>query len=114
VSVLLVALAVLGLGGGLAFGLRFRPALAQSLGQTGAVAGSALGLIAAVNTLYSGRTEVLTGSWPMPGGGLHLEIDALSAFFLLPVFGLSLLTGIYGRSYLKGREPGPQPEAGSI
>jgi len=106
VSLLLVAIALLGLGGGLASALRFRPAFAQSLGQTGAIGGSALGLAAAVNTLYSGRVDVLTASWPMPGGGLHLEIDALSAFFLLPVFGLSLLTGIYGRSYLQGRDTG--------
>ena len=42
----------------------------------------------------------------MPGGSIHLEIDALSAFFLLPVFGLSVVTGLYGRSYLAGREAG--------
>ena len=42
----------------------------------------------------------------MPGGGLHVEIDVLSAFFLLPVFGLSALTGLYGRSYLEDGEPG--------
>jgi hydrogenase-4 component B len=107
VTLLLVALALLGLGGGLAFCLRLRPALAQHLGQAGAVAGSAAGLISAIAALTNGETQVLTASWPMPGGGLHLEIDELSAFFLLPVFGLSLLTGIYGRSYLEGRDAGP-------
>ena len=106
-----MAIALLGLGGGLASTLRFRPAFAQSLGQIGAVGGSALGLAAAVDTLFSGRTESLAASWPMPGGGLHFEIDALSAFFLLPVFGLSLLTGIYGRSYLQGRDSGPAAES---
>ena len=106
-TLFLVALAVLGLGGGLASGLRAQPTLAQYFGQTGAVAGSGLGLIAAAAALYSGQTATLALSWPMPGGGLHLEIDPLSAFFLLPVFGLSLLTGIYGRSYLSGREAGP-------
>ncbi|HEV2302462.1 MAG TPA: proton-conducting transporter membrane subunit [Stellaceae bacterium] len=40
--------------------------------------------------------------WPMPGGSLHLELDALAAFFLLPVFGLSLAAAIYGRAYLAG------------
>src|SRR5207247_2721955 len=33
----------------------------------------------------------------------HLQIDALAAFFLLPVFGLSILTAIYGGSYMSGR-----------
>ena len=37
----------------------------------------------------------------MPGGAVHLQIDALSAFFLLPVFGLSIVTAIYGGSYLR-------------
>jgi formate hydrogenlyase subunit 3/multisubunit Na+/H+ antiporter MnhD subunit len=106
VTLFLVALALLGFGGALAAGMRFRPGIAQWLGQTGAVAGSGIGLAAALRALSSGRTEALTALWPMPGGGFHLELDALSAFFLLPVFGLSLLTGIYGRSYLKGRESG--------
>lgn len=101
---LLVSLALLWLGGAVAAGLRSRPESGQLAGQAGAVAGSALGLFAAIGVLIGGKAETLSASWPMPGGGLHIEIDTLSAFFLLPVFGLSLLTGIYGRSYLEGRE----------
>ena len=48
----------------------------------------------------------MTATWLMPGGGFHLQIDALAAFFLLPVFGLSLVTAVYGRSYLAGRGDG--------
>jgi formate hydrogenlyase subunit 3/multisubunit Na+/H+ antiporter MnhD subunit len=107
VTLLLIAIAVLAVGGGVASASRSRPAVAQILGQTAAIAGSTLGLAAASITLIGGRAQVLVASWPMPGGGLHLEIDTLSAFFLLPVFGLSLLTGLYGRSYLEGRETGP-------
>ncbi len=103
----LISLALLGLGGAFAGGLRARPNAAQLAGQAGAVAGSAVGLAAAIGVLAGGRVETLIAIWPMPGGGLHLEIDALSAFFLLPVFGLSALTGLYGRSYLAGREGGP-------
>jgi formate hydrogenlyase subunit 3/multisubunit Na+/H+ antiporter MnhD subunit len=36
----------------------------------------------------------------MPGGSLHLQIDTVSAFFLIPIFGLSMVTAVYGRSYL--------------
>jgi formate hydrogenlyase subunit 3/multisubunit Na+/H+ antiporter MnhD subunit len=107
VTLLLIGIAFLGLGGGLASTLRSRTALAHGFGQTGAVVGSALGLAAALRTLAGGDPEALVASWPMPGGGFHLEIDTLSAFFLLPVFGLSIATGIYGRSYLADRESGP-------
>ncbi|HVH74600.1 MAG TPA: proton-conducting transporter membrane subunit [Stellaceae bacterium] len=101
----LLAAIVLLLTGGLgAVALRVRPGLCQIAGQAGAVAGSVLGLGGAVRVLATARPESLAAAWPMPGGSLHLEIDALSAFFLLPVFGLSLAAGIYGRAYLAGRQ----------
>src|SRR5207302_3964872 len=79
-----------------------RSPVAQAAGQAGAISGSLLGLLVAIRVLVTGQVEGMSGAWPMPGGGLHLEIDALSAFFLLPVFGLSVVTGLYGRSYLAG------------
>jgi hydrogenase-4 component B len=101
---LLVSLAVLMLGGVTALGCRSRSSLAHLAGQIGAVAGSAIGLAGVIGVLVSGRPEGLSAIWSMPGGGLHLEVDVLSAYFLLPVFGLSLLTGLYGRTYLADRE----------
>ena len=83
--------------------LRGRFRLAQMIGQIGAISGSALGLVAAIRVLVTGEAGAMSGVWHMPGGSMHLEIDALSAFFLLPVFGLSILTALYGRSYLAGR-----------
>ncbi|HEY8874323.1 MAG TPA: proton-conducting transporter membrane subunit [Stellaceae bacterium] len=103
---LLFSLALLFLGGLIAIAVRRRTGMAQLAGQIGAIAGSALGLVAAIRVLVSGDVQQLSGTWPMPGGSLHLEIDALSAFFLLPVFGLSVVTGLYGRSYLAGRDAG--------
>ena len=101
----LLAAIVLLLTGGLgAVALRSRPGLCQIAGQAGAVAGSVLGLAGAVRVLATAHPETLAAAWPMPGGSLHLEIDALSAFFLLPVFGLSLAAAIYGRAYLAGRQ----------
>ena len=71
-------------------------------GQIGAAAGSILGLAGAARILVTARPESLALPWPMPGGGLHIQIDALSAFFLLPVFGLALAAAVYGRAYLAG------------
>src|SRR5216684_4500476 len=100
-----VAIGLLLLGGLAAVLLGARSRVAQPAGQIGAISGSALGLLVAIRVLATGQVEGMSGAWPMPGGSLHFEIDPLSAFFLLPVFGLSVATGIYGRSYLAGGDP---------
>src|SRR6266849_518385 len=102
----IVAILLLVLGGLAAVLLSARPQAAQAAGQIGAIAGSALGLFVSIRALVTGEVEGMSGAWPMPGGGLHLEIDALSSFFLLPVFGLSVVTGLYGRSYLAAGDNG--------
>ncbi|MGE5270188.1 MAG: proton-conducting transporter membrane subunit, partial [Thiohalocapsa sp.] len=100
---LLIALGLLLTGALAAVALR-SPGWRQVAGQAGAVGGSLVGLEAAVRMLVAGGAESITATWPMPGGGLHLVIDALSAFFLLPVFGLTLAAALYGRAYLSARE----------
>jgi hydrogenase-4 component B len=77
-----------------------RSEIGHRVGQAGAIAGSAIGLIPTIRVLVIGKSESVSGIWQMPGGTLHVEIDPLSAFFLLLVFGLSLVTALYGRSYL--------------
>ena len=105
-TALLLSLTVLSLGGVAALVCVARAALAHFLGQAAAIVGSLLGLEAAISVLLAGRPYSISWNWPMPGGGLHVEIDVLSAFFLLPVFGVSALTALYGRSYLANAEPG--------
>jgi formate hydrogenlyase subunit 3/multisubunit Na+/H+ antiporter MnhD subunit len=104
VTELLAALVLLMTGGLAAVALRARSELCQIAGQAGAATGSVFGLAGAVRILVTARPESLSALWPMPGGGLHIEIDALSAFFLLPVFGLALAAAVYGRAYLAGRD----------
>jgi hydrogenase-4 component B len=100
VTALLLSLAILLCGGIAAMACATRARLAHFLGQSTAILGSLVGLGAAASVLLTGNADALSLSWPMPGGGLHVELDVLSAFFLLPVFCLSALTGLYGRSYL--------------
>ena len=104
----LAAILLLLIGGAAAtvFGSRARPS--RLAGQAGAIGGCAIGLAGAVRVLLSGQPQSLFAPSFMPGGTIHLEIDALSAFFLLPVFGLSILTAIYGGSYMssRGERPG--------
>ncbi len=100
------AILLLLLGGLLAVVFCARSGVCQVAGQFGAISGSALGLVSAIRVLLTGKADWMSGAWHMPGGGLHFQIDALSAFFLLPVFGLSILTALYGRSYLTDRRSG--------
>lgn len=106
------AILLLIVGGTAAVVLGSRPRPSRLAAQLGAVAGGAIGLAGAVRVLVSGRPEGLSAASFMPGGAIHLQIDALSAFFLLPVFGLSILTAIYGGSYMEGRSE-PRSIAGS-
>src|SRR5271154_4622956 len=100
------ALGLLVISGVVATISRDRFGVAQMAGQIGAISGSVLGLVTAIRVLVTGEAEAMSGILHMPGGTLHIEIDALSAFFLLPVFGLSILTALYGRSYLAARGRG--------
>jgi len=112
VPALLIAFALLLLSGIAAITLRAQAGMAQRIGQAGAVLGSLAGLAAAIAVLNGVRPEALILNWPMPGGEIHVAIDRLSAYFLLPIFGVSALAGLYGRSYLSNQGD-PANAAGS-
>lgn len=91
------------LGSGLAALFAARsPRWATFFGAGGAVAGSLLGLIPAFQVLIGNSPESLRWAWSVPFGAFFIEIDPLSGFFLLPVFGLCALAAIYGSDYLQG------------
>ncbi len=53
---------------------------------------------------WRGGAWSLALPWSLPGGGFHLGLDALSAFFLSLVFPVSILSALYGLGYLKDRQ----------
>lgn len=53
-----------------------------------------------LRVLCGAPTESLRLTWDVPHGAFCIGLDALSSFFLLPVLGLSILTAVYGGSYL--------------
>ncbi|MBI4616366.1 MAG: hypothetical protein HY720_22335 [Planctomycetes bacterium] len=101
-GLLLAAILLLVLGGSAALLLSQSPRAATAAGVGGAVAGAALGLTAAVRVLATSARESIHLPWNVPYGSFSVEIDALSAFFLLPILGLSALAAIYGAGYLSG------------
>jgi formate hydrogenlyase subunit 3/multisubunit Na+/H+ antiporter MnhD subunit len=82
---------------------------ATLLGVGGAIAGCLAGLIPAGRILLGGPAQSLRMAWDVPYGAFFVQIDALSALFLLPVFGLSALAALYGAEYMgtdgHGRSP---------
>ncbi len=109
-DLLLLALGLLLGSGALALLTLSRPRLSTALGVLGAAAGCAVGLVAAVRGLTAIPEAAIRLTWKAPAGELLLGLDPLSAMFLVPLFGLSLLAAVYGREYLlayKDRWLGP-------
>ena len=98
---LLVAVAVLVCSALAALLASGSPRAATALGAGGAVAACVIGLIATVPVLFGAPAESLQLAWNVPYGAFFVQVDALSAFFLLPIFGLSALAAVYGTEYLK-------------
>ncbi|MEK7353071.1 MAG: hypothetical protein AABZ77_01010, partial [Chloroflexota bacterium] len=77
-----------------------RPGLASSLGAASAVFGSMVAVIPAFRILSNGLTESSRLRWNLPIGSFFVQIDPLSAVFLIPILGLSAVAAIYGAEYL--------------
>ncbi len=94
-------------GIGRAFGRRssLGPALADGL-----LIGSALlGVAVALFALAGGAVEVASARGPLPEFRLHLRLDPLAAFFLVPVFGLGAASTLFGTRYWR---PAEHPDDG--
>ena len=71
------------------------------LGAGTVVVAAGLGCIPAVQVLLGGSVLQFRFPWPVPYGEFFIELDPLSAWFLLPTFLLSALSAIYGVGYLR-------------
>lgn len=88
-------------GGALAFLLGRWPRLANGVGAVVAVLGCALGLWLSVQALAGGEVgATISLPWRVPLADFLVGVDRLSAFFLVPVFGLGAVASAYGATYL--------------
>ena len=89
------------LGSGLAsLCLTRSPRLVTFAGVAGGVSGSITGLIPSFRVFLGGSRESIRAAWDVPYGSLYLEADALSAFFLILIFVLTIVVSIYAGQYL--------------
>ena len=103
-SLLLTALAILVLSGLAALGASRSPAWATRFGVGGVLAAAAIGMVPAIRVAFGGAApESLHLAWDVPYGSFFVEIDALSAFFLVPILGVSALAALYGGAYLRSQ-----------
>jgi hydrogenase-4 component B len=70
------------------------------------VAGGLTGLAGALYHLAAGSDLRIQWAWGLPGTRLGLHLDALAAWFLVPVFLLPALSAVYGVGY---RPAGDRP-----
>lgn len=98
---LLVIAVGLFLAGGLGALAAYRsPRWSTALAVTGTLAGGIAGLVPALGVLLHGGSVSLRLAWDVPYGALFIEIDALSALFLVPILGVCALAAVYGSEYL--------------
>jgi hydrogenase-4 component B len=81
----------------------------QYLAALMAIAGSGLGLWGAILALCGTASPYDELPWGLPMGNFTLQIDGLTAFFLVPIFLLGALGALYGLKYWKQSE---HPENG--
>ena len=76
----------------------------QGIAAAMMAAAAALGLAGATAGLFAHTTATLPLTLPLTGHAAGLAVDALSAFFLFPVFAMGALGSIYGLGYWRQDE----------
>jgi hydrogenase-4 component B len=100
-SLVLCAVSIFVLGGLAALMARDSSRWATILGVSGAVGGCMVGIVPSLRAAFFSPAEFLRLPWDVPYGSFFVGLDPLSAFFLLPTFGLCALAAVYGGKYLQ-------------
>ncbi|HEY4999558.1 MAG TPA: proton-conducting transporter membrane subunit, partial [Usitatibacter sp.] len=100
-TLLLIALAILGGTGVLALGAGRSPRLAAGIAALGTVVAAVVGLGPAIESLRGGEAVVTTVPWALPSGAVQIGIDPLTSFFLVPLLIMGALCGVYGFFYMQ-------------
>lgn len=105
-ELLLAAVAVLVVSGGLAVFLRRFPAVCSSVGALGVVAAAVCGILPVYRVLSSGESlPDFVAPWSIPGGSFVIGLDVLSAWFLMLVLIVPALAAIFGWEFLRTWSP---------
>ncbi|MBN1984413.1 MAG: hypothetical protein JW795_23005 [Chitinivibrionales bacterium] len=100
IMMLLFAVSMMFFGGFGALAVCRRPRIATVFGSFGSMGGCIIGLVALVRSLTVSEVKSLTLAWSLPLGSFTVRLDALSTFFLFPIFTIGLFSAMYGIEYL--------------
>jgi hydrogenase-4 component B len=103
-TLILVGGGLLGASGLLGLAWSWRSAAGQRLSTALAVLGGGIGLSGALGVFGLAEAPGLRFSWSIPGAAWEMSVDALGAFFLIPVFLMGALGSLYGLGYWRQRE----------
>ncbi len=106
IEYILLSLAVLAVGGLLCSFIRTSMKNASRFGVSVCLTGTALSLLPAAGVLFTGVTVELRLPWHVPFGCFYLEVDPLSAFFIIVISVISALSAVFGMGYMKTYEGG--------
>lgn len=100
-TALLISLLLFGAGGAASLVFANRGRWPTSVGAGTIILGSLVGIVPALRVALGAPPQALRIAWEVPYGSLYFRLDALSAFFLLPIFLISALAALYGVQYLE-------------
>lgn len=111
-NILLFGLLIILIGGVLPLAFVCRPRLAMGLHAALLCAGCLSGLAGLFHAWYTGTIMVLTIPWLT--FTLHLSLDSLAGFFLLPVLLIAPLAALYGYHYMDTSRHSLRPVASCL
>jgi hydrogenase-4 component B len=100
-TALLISLFLFGVGAVTSLIFARRERWLRLFGAGGVILGSICGFVPAIRAAMGAPPESLQMAWDVPYGSLYLRLDALSAFFLVPIFLICALAALYGTEYLE-------------
>lgn len=98
---LLISVGILLSGGLLCVVASNQAALSNRLGPAVSVLGGIPAMVAAIETLWTGQDIPFGIPWCVPLGSFSIAVDGLSAFFILAISVVCVLSAIYGLEYMK-------------
>ncbi len=98
----LIALAIIGVGAVVAVATARVPDRAARITAGFVIAGCLSGAVAAARVLSSGNEFTYYAAWSVPLASFSIGIDSLAAVFLLGLFGVSALAAVFGAGYMHG------------
>ena len=97
----LIALATMLAGGVVSWAVGRSPRAACLVGSASVFVGGAAALVPSLAVLATGQSESLRHAWSWPLGSANMELDPLSAIFVVVIAVVTMLAAVYGSAYLQ-------------